>query len=50
MRQEDYEFEVSLDKIGVSGLNNRLEINRNVDVQLTNGFLMCVCVHLCVCV
>lgn len=45
LKQEDYEFEVSLDKIGVSGLNNRLEINRNdqwfSDVR--------VCVHLCVC-
>lgn len=53
LKQEDYEFEVSLDKIGVSGLNNRLKINRNVDVQLTNGFLMCVCVYVyiyvCVC-
>ena len=52
LKQEDYAFEASLDKIGVAGLNNRLEINRNVDVQLTNEFSdVCnACVYIYVCV
>ena len=53
LKQEDYAFEASLDKIVVAGLNNRLEINRNVDVQLINEFSdvcnACVYIYVCVC-